>query len=271
MRFKFLFPSVFVLVTLCAAGAYAQTNGATAQSAEPFRNAIGAYQKNDFKTARASLQSALKASAENPILLYDLGLTEEKDGHLGLAMALWRKALAVQPGFTPADHALNWTRPKLEHSDISHEVEFWESLRSTMLVTTPLNRYLGSSAVLLLLGGWLFFRYMGQRRQARLDEKSMPPFPTVALIFTVLFLITASLSAAKAYDETVVRGTIVVKKIEARSSPDPSATALFDLYEGLEVIFQKESGEWVQVSYPGGSTGWIPRTSLFATTDKVAP
>jgi tetratricopeptide (TPR) repeat protein len=246
------------------------TTASAAPDAEPkFKEAITAFQKNDLKTARASLKASIENSNDNPVLLYDLGLTEQKDGHAGMALALWRKALVTHPDFAPAERAVSWTRSKLEHADISHEVEFWETLRSTMLVTTSLNRYLGSSALLLLLSGWLLLRYFGARRQASLDEKRMPSFPTVATIFALLFVIMASLSAAKAYDDSIIRGTIVTKKIEARSSPDPTATPLFELYEGLEVIYQKTSGDWVQVTYPGGSTGWIPRASFFATTDKA--
>ena len=110
----------------------------------------------------------------------------------------------------------------------------------------------------------------------------MPPFPSVAVIAGVLFVSGAALSASKAYDQSVIRGTIISKQVPVLSSPDSSATQLFDLYEGLEVIVRQFSSEksadaenngakkdWVQVSYPGGSTGWIPRSSIVTTQDKV--
>jgi hypothetical protein len=266
MRFRSFFPLVFLLLTLWSIGTKAQG----ASSAESyFKEGLAAFQKGDDKGARASFQEALKLEPENPVALFNLGLTESRAGNKGLALALWRKALAAKPDFEPPARAIEWTREKLEHSEISHEVELWESFRTSALVSVPLGKYLLATAILLLVAGWLSLRYVGLRRQARLDEKPMPPFPTTAVFSGILFVVMVFLGVSKAYDDSMLRGTLIVKKIEARSAPDAQATPLFDLYEGLEVLVKTRADAWTQVTYPGGSTGWIPSSALLATNESA--
>lgn len=244
---------------------------ASASPEDQFKDGITAFQKGDEKAARAAFQSVLQIDERNLIALHNLALTESKAGRHGVAIALWRKALAIRPGFDQAEQAIAWSRTKLQHQEIPHEVELWEGFRNAALAGIPFENYLLMTAVLMLASGWLLLRYFGLRRQAQLDEKPLPKFPSVGFICAGLFCGAVFLSAAKAYDEAVLRGTIVAKKIESRSSPDPAATPLFDLYEGLEVIVRQRMGEWTQITYPGGSTGWIPSASILATNDKVVP
>jgi hypothetical protein len=80
----------------------------------------------------------------------------------------------------------------------------------------------------------------------------------------------SALSVAKVIDQSTLRGTIIAKKIESRSTPDMTGTSLFDLYEGLEVIVRQSTDSWVQVTYPGGPTGWIPKDAIL-TLDGTIP
>jgi tetratricopeptide (TPR) repeat protein len=277
MRFKGILPSLFLMSTL-GLGPGFQPGGVMASAQEltqnraelQFKAGISAFQKNDLKQARVAFQESLQSDPLNPASLFNLGLVEQKSGNFGLALALWRKALAHTPGYDPALEAVRFASSKLERREIAHEASLWESLRTVALLNIALYKYVVLCAVFLLLSGWLLLRYFGARRRALLDEQPLPPFPTVATIFAAGFLLTAFLSAAKAYDQSMVRATILPKKVEARSTPDNEGTMLFDLYEGLEVVVGQLTGEWAQVTYPGGSTGWVPKTAIFMTDEPVA-
>lgn len=236
-----------------------------------FQEGIAAYQKGEFKQARASFTEALKNDPNNPTLLFNLAVTAQSEGQLGMALALWRKALVIQPNFPDAKNAIAWTENQLEHKEIPHNVTSWQSLRKNFLVNHTLNEFLALTAALLAATGWLLLRYLGLRRDALLQEKPLPPFPTVTLICGILLLASLALTTAKAYDLSILRGTIITKKVEARSAANESATPLFDLYEGLEVVVRQTAGDWVQVTYQNTSTGWIPRSAIFTTEDKAAP
>jgi hypothetical protein len=238
---------------------------------QAFQNALASFQKKDFKTARLWFRETLAKDPEQIVAWYDLGLTESQLGNQGLAMAFWRKALVLSPLFSQAKHALTYTRNKLERADIPHEVETWESLHSDVLVYASVIQFSFVTAVVFFIGAWLVLMFIGARRRAILDEKPLPAFPIFAGFATLAFVALFVLTICKAIDDTDLRATVVVKKIEARALPDTTSTSLFDLFEGLEVVVRQNRKDWVQVTYPGGATGWIPRSSLFTNADRFTP
>lgn len=245
---------------------------ARAQSPQDFLNqGMEAFQKQDWTKARTAFRAALQLDEGNPVLLHNLALTEFRAGRQGLALGLWRKALATSPSYSPSRTAIAWAQKKLERSEIAHEKELWEGLRTFVLQPLSLDRYLLATMLLMLMSGWTLLRYFGARRRALQDENPLPPLPWIASTISTFFVVSVTLSVAKIIDHQTIRGTIIEPKITAKSTPDEAGTPLFELYEGLEVILRNHSAEWVQVTYPGGPTGWVKRTSLFATTDQVKP
>lgn len=247
------------------------TPDAPVDASAAFAQGIAAFRKNDFATARTAFRASLAKDPSQVAAWFNLGVSEQRLGNKGAAMAYLRKALALMPGFQPARDALAYTRKTLDKSDIPHDVETWESLRNTVLVSASIHQFSLLTLILFFLTAWLALIYVGQRRRARLDEKPMPAFPILASVTGALFASCLALSICKLIDDQDVRGTVLTKKIEARALPDTTSTTLFELYEGLEVIVQQSRQGWVQVTYPGGATGWIPRAALFTTADRIAP
>lgn len=238
---------------------------------QAFQNALASFQKNDFKTARVWFRETLAKDPSQIVAWYDLGLTESKLGNAGLAMAFWRKALLLSPTFSQAKYALNYTRNKLERSDIPHDVETWETLHSDILVYASVIQFSFITAIIFFVAAWLVLMYVGARRRAILDEKPLPSFPIAAGLTSLAFIAFLILTICKAVDDSDLRATVVVKKVEARALPDTTSTSLFDLFEGLEVVVRQNRKDWVQVTYPGGATGWIPRASVFTNADRFSP
>ncbi len=240
-------------------------DAAAASVPASFDTGLAAFQKGDLNQARAIFQMLLKADPSRVAVLYNLGLTEQKSGKRGLALALWRKAQREDPHFAAAARAIAFITPQLEHPEISHDVVLWETWRSALLVNQSLAEYLGLCALLLLLSGFATLRYVGKRRRSLLDDKPLPGLPLSAILGAVFFVVSLVLSIAKIVDSNEVRGTVLPKSVSAKSAPDENGTPLFDLYEGLEVIVRQSHAQWIQVEYPGGSTGWIPRSAVFDT------
>lgn len=276
MRFTIFLPLVFALSVFWTAAANAQAlqsdsapNAATAKA--EFAAGVTAFQKGNTDKARTHFHSALMADPNQVVTLFNLGLVEQRAGKNGLALAIWRKALALSPGFYPAERAITWTQKKLERSAIPHDVEFWESLHDSVLSVLTMEKFEALSAVLFFIFAWAALGYVGRRRRAILDEKPLPAPPFAAAIAGVFFAVIGLLSIAKAFDIQDVRATIIVKKVEARALPEKDATALFDLYEGLEVIVRSSRPGWIQVNYPGAATGWIARDAVVAVSDRIVP
>lgn len=239
--------------------------------AQAFQNGLAAFQKNDFKLARVWFRETLAKDPTQVVAWYDLGLTEARLGNNGLAIAFWRKALVLSPTYSQAKYALNYTRGKLERADIPHDVETWETLHTDVLVYGSAIQFALFTAVVFFIASWLVLMYVGARRRAILDEKSLPAFPLAAALTTLAFLVLLTLTICKVIDDGDLRATVIVKKVEARALPDTTSTSLFDLFEGLEVVVRQARKDWIQVTYPGGATGWIPRASLFTNADQITP
>ncbi len=234
-----------------------------------FTTGILAFKKNDFKSAESQFRDALSVAPQSTAVLHNLALTEWKLGQHGIALALWRKALAIDPGYEPATRSIKWFRNRLDHSEIPHEVEYWETFRSDFLSELSLPWMIGLTALTMLAAGSLLITYFGAKRRARVDETPQPEMPTLGIATALIFVLLAMLICAKIYDINSPRGTILPTKVQAKSAPDDSGTALFDLYAGLEVQIDQSTGAWLQITYPGGPTGWIPASALMRTSDSV--
>lgn len=236
-----------------------------------FRDGVTAFRKSDYPAARTAFSESLKSQPNNPAALFNLGLVEYRAGHVGLGLGLWRKALAQSPDYSPARRALAWAETHTPRASLSRDSDTWDAFRSALLAPVPLSRYLGFSLLLFFLTGWLALRYFGERRRALLDEKPLPPMPLFPLLFSLLFTVSLLLVGAKVYDMTIVRGTVVADRVSVQTTPDKESASLFDLFEGIEVTVRQFNQGWMQVTYPGGLTGWVPQESIFISSQRIVP
>ncbi|MEZ0393083.1 MAG: hypothetical protein ACAH59_12755, partial [Pseudobdellovibrionaceae bacterium] len=211
---------------------------------------------------------ALEKESDNVQALTNLALVQYQLGQKGWAVALLRKAHQLAPDFSTPKASLDFILPQLDVKEIPHEIQLWESLRSQFLIPFSHHSYLFLTALSFFASGWLLLSYFGRRRAAFRDEKSLPAFPVIPLIIASLFVFSATLTALKLWDSKIPRGTVVMEKITVYSAPNDKSVALFDLFAGLEVILNQSDSQWVQVTYPGALTGWIPKTSVFQTSGR---
>lgn len=233
-----------------------------------FRNGVTSYQAKDFAKSADSFKKALVLQDSNAAALTNLGLAEYNLGNEGLAIAYWRKAIDIDPDFFPAISAVRYALDKLPVKEIPHEIETWERIRDYTLTPVPIQAYLILSALFLFSAGWLLITFAGKRKIAMETEQAPPGIPTLGVIFALCFVLCTALGILKSIDSGIARGTIVSEKISAQSAPGEGQASLFDLYEGLEVKIRSASGDWLQVTYPGALTGWLPKSSLMQTSGR---
>jgi hypothetical protein len=237
------------------------------QPSPAYTEALSLYQQAKYDEAKQKFEQALQENGPNAYVLYNLALTEMKLGHAGLAIGLWRKALEVDPGFGPAEDALNYHSEKLKIKELPHKITAMETLRNRVLIHFTLSNFLALSLILFFVTGWFSVIYLGQRHRHKKGEGKLPPFPTLTFVLGLLFVGSIALTVAKVLDQNLSRGTIVTEKVEARTGPGEDQAVLFELFEGMEVIVRESvetepEKKWVQVTYPGGMTGWIQASAL---------
>ncbi len=241
---------------------------AQSQTAEQlFQDGVTALQKNDLDLAREHFTASLKISP-SATSLYNLGLTEYKAKNEGLAIGLWRKALVLDPTNDDLQHAIGFAEKALPQQPISRGSDLFESFHQSFLSQTSLTSLIVVNLALLAFAGWILIRYLALKSRSIENEEPSPPIPYIGFLFIVGLLASVVVLGAKAYDLTVTRATVTDEKVEVKTSPDSQAATLFELFEGLEVIVRQSHEGWMQVTYPGGLSGWVPAKAVLVSSGR---
>lgn len=237
---------------------------------EYFSSGTKSYQEKKFDAAVVNFEKALDLHPESATVLTDLGLSYFQLQKKGLSIAMFRRALFIDPSQTVAEAALKFVLSQLEVKEIPHQIETYERLRSTVLNSASLNGFHLLTALLLFACGFIWLRYLGRRRKAFEAELAPPGTPIIGLMLGIGLALSFSFTILKIYDLTIPRATIIADKVSAQTAPGDGQSGLFDLYAGFEVIVRNVANDWIQVSYPGGLTGWVKKDSLMSTSGKNA-
>ena len=237
---------------------------------EYFRRGTKSYQDKKFDDAIFNFENALDLHPESSAVLTDLGLSYFQIKKKGLSIAMFRRALFVDPSQAVAEAGLTFALSQLEVKEIPHQIETYERLRSSVLNAVSLNGFHLLSILFMFSSGFIWLRYLGRRRKAFEIEEAPPATPVIGMLLSIGFTLSIFFTALKVYDLTIPRATIVTDKVSAQTAPGDGQSGLFDLYEGFEVIVRNAANDWIQVSYPGGLTGWVKKDSLMSTSGKNA-
>ncbi len=233
-----------------------------------FQAGVANYQSQKFEDARLAFTQAVEKEPKSVQALTNLALVQFQLGQKAWAVALLRKAHNLDPNFSTPKAALDFILPQLDVKEIPHEIQLWETIRSSFVVPYSLTGFLGMTALSLFAFGWLILKYFGQRREAFREEKALPSYPLIATLIGLVFLASLTVTTLKIWDGEIPRGTVVAEKVTVYSAPSDKSVALFDLFGGLEIIMNTADSDWVQVTYPGALTGWIPKSSVFQTSGR---
>lgn len=235
---------------------------------EAFNSGVNFYRQKKYPEARDAFSRSVELRPENTSALVNLALAQFQVGEKNYAMALLRKTIYISPDFSTAKAALNFIFTQTQLKEIPHEIQILEQVRNLFLNPLSLRSYLSLTALMFFAAGWLILKYFGLRRRAFKEEKIIPQPSVITLILSFIFVAVFTLTILKAIDYYTPRGTIILEKVTVHSAPTDQSTNIFDLYGGLEVILKQTDGDWVQVSYPGALTGWIPKSSLLQTSGR---
>jgi tetratricopeptide (TPR) repeat protein len=229
-----------------------------------FQKGLAAYQNKQYPEAQKLFQQLLSEGTLSAELLHNLALTDYQLGQKPMALALWRKALTVDPGFPAARTARDYLENELQQRGWEKD-RITQSLRQT-LETVSLFELLWMMALILGLAGWFWLNYWGKRFAAIEEEQPLPGFPATAAILTVILLAVGGLTVLKAQYSLKKRATITGNIVNARSLPAVDGVQLFELRGGAEVMIRRQNGDWYQVQNSDAASGWVSNQDLFITS-----
>jgi hypothetical protein len=232
--------------------------------AEAFSRGLRALEEAKPAEAQKSFLEALEKEPGNTAAATNLALSYARAQDFGRALAYFRRVLALEPGLREAREGLEFSQSKLLVKELPHRIELSETLHQQLFSRVRLSTLLAMTALLLLTSGWLGLRWLGDRRRARRAEEA-PPAPGFKMVSaTLLTLFFAGLSVGKGLDQSDRRATVIEGPVDVLSAPGQEGVKIAEFHPGFEVLVRRNDGEWAQVTYPGGPTGWIPLRHVIA-------
>jgi len=238
---------------------------AHADAQAEFDAGVVAERGGDYAAAEQHFRAALGQGGRDPAVYHGLGEALYREGHVGLAIAAWRRGVELAPhdGDLAAnlEHANKGTVDRLDPPTQDLGPFFWQRSLS------PGQSARLASGLWTLAFALLFLRRATLGRQGRLaglaarSRVAIPPLMALGLLLT--------LSTAAALRDAP-GAVVIVPQVSARSTLGPDGLDLFQLHEGALVRVTESTPMAAQVQLPDGRKGWIAWTAL-ASTDPAAP
>lgn len=216
--------------------------------------ALTAQQNGDLPSAISTYQALLEQGSTAPELHNNLGLAYYQQGELGEAILHFERALRLAPGYTDARHHLAAAQQRIvtpiERTEPIALVQIWQQSYRLFppfgwaLVVVLLLSAAAGLVIRALLAGTLWEFPVGVRWSLGL------------VLLAVFPLLLGQARHAESIDQS--RAVITAPKVGLREHPELSSPELDLISEGntLRIIDQRR--DWVQVSLPNYTVGWMP-------------
>jgi tetratricopeptide (TPR) repeat protein len=232
--------SLIILLALVVAG-----NIFAADVASDFSAANELYAKGKFSDAADAYEKILQSGAQSPALLFNAGNAEFKAGHLGLAIAAYRRASQLSPRDDEIRANLAFVRNQVQGAT------FRESRWQGWFGALTLNE--GA-----LLTAALFWMTLALFIARQLRPVLVPKLKTTTRLFATLTIFSVSVLGLQAANHFWSATAVVVSTgATARSGPFDDAQSAFTVHDGAELSVLDRHDNWVQVAGGAGQTGWL--------------
>lgn len=232
-----------LLVSLLAA-AFAGKILAADASAE-FTAANKLYAEGKFAEAAAAYEKILQTGRQSPALWFNDANAEFKAGHLGKAIAAYRRAELLAPRDADIRANLDFVRKQV-HGPLIRESRWREWLGALTL-----NEWTSLTAVAF----WLTMLALA----ARQIQPALAPRLRRATVLLAALTVFSGVALGVQAEGHFSRETAVVVTAEAtaRSGPFEEAQTVFTARDGAELPVLDRHADWVQVVDGAGQIGWL--------------
>jgi tetratricopeptide (TPR) repeat protein len=218
-----------------------------------FDRANDAYEKENYDSTIALLDSLLNVGLESPELYYNLGNAWFKKSEIPRAILYYEKAHKLDPNNPDISYNL-----ELANTRIADKIEpipefflktWWKN--SVQLFTERQWTFINiTSYIILLFFVVLFFISHSKSR------KQMAFF--MGIVFLVISLLTGLLGY-QSYKNIHTHNTAIVftPTINVKSSPNENANTIFVIHQGTKVALIDHLKDWYRIKLANGSVGWL--------------
>ncbi|HNQ42846.1 MAG TPA: SH3 domain-containing protein [Candidatus Cloacimonadota bacterium] len=204
------------------------------------------------------LQKLDERGIRNADLYYNLGVGYWQTGQSGMATLYFLRALNLNSAHKPSQENLEYVLSLSQDKELYPQRLFLVNLAFRSYDFLNLNRLAIITLILLLLTAlslhWLM-HYDPDK------ERGLP-----SLIFGILlFLLICSiiLLGVKNYRQTHNRKAVLIETIaELKTDPDATSPRKAVIHEGLILSIDELHADWLRVSLPDGTKGWLPQSAV---------
>lgn len=230
-----------LLALVCAGNLFA------ADATADFSAANRLYAEGKFSDAAAGYQKIIQGGAPTPSLLFNAGNAEFKAGHLGRAIADYRRAEMLAPRDAELHANLAFVRNQVPGA--AQRENRWSNWAGTFT--------LNEGAILTAVFFWAMFALLAVRQIRPALAPKLRGATRLAMVLTIFSGAVLALSAANHFNASVA--VVTDAEAIARSGPFDEAQTVFTARDGAELRVQASHDDWVQVVNGAGKIGWLSR------------
>jgi tetratricopeptide (TPR) repeat protein len=209
------------------------------------------YQKGDYAGAVENYLKLVVAGVDNPVLHYNLGNSYFKTGQLGLAIAMYNRALRLDPRNDDIKANLTFAKQfMVDKVDPTAENPIWRWCKSAVLNYTA-NEWTVLTSILFVITV-LILTYMIWARDRRFSAKTVV---SVAIVVFIVCGVCTGVNVHLSYNSP--RGAIVVPEVSIKAGPGEDFGEQFIAHEGLTFNILKQESGWYHGIFDNRLKGWI--------------
>jgi len=221
-----------------------------ADAASDFSAANQLYAAGKFADAAVAYEKILQTSGQSPALLFNCGNAEFKAGHLGKAIAAYRRAELLAPRDAELRANLAFVRSRVQGATVQESR--WQSwVRSLTL---------NEGALLTAVFIWAMFGLLAVRQVRPALAPKLRSVTRLAIVLTIFSGTVLALQAANHFNSSVA--VVTGAEATARSGPFDDAQTAFTVHDGTEMPVLDRHDEWVEVADATGKVGWFSRKQV---------
>lgn len=245
-----LFLSVLCLIQI--------ENLMAADAQKVFTDANQAYQEGNYRMAADGYESILKSgNVFSKELFFNLGNAYFRLNQIGLSLLNYERALRLDPSDESIQQNLVVARTRvsddIEPVTTVFFIRWWHNLRGAF----PADTWAIFGLFFLWLGAIGFAFWLLDNERDRKKYGFVTGLTAVPLSILLFLLAQTSASVLK-----TPYGIIITPETALKNAPDPNATAINKLHEGLKIEILDTIGTMTKVKLPNGEDGWLPTTDV---------
>ena len=231
---------------------------AAADAQQVFATANQAYQSGNYRAAADGYESILKSgNVFSKELFFNLGNAYFRLNNIGLSLLNYERALRLDPSDSEIQQNLVVAR-----SRVSDDIEpvttvffmrWWQSLRNLFPADTW--SIFGLFFIWFGAGGFAIWLLDSERQRKKYGFLT----GLVAIPLSIILFLLAQSAATVMQTPFAI---VLTHETNLKNAPDPNATTINMLHEGLKVEILDKIGSMTKIKLPNGEDGWLPTTDV---------